>query len=442
MFEHIGGEFLGGVTSDFTNEDGIDIIKRWDRYHAWLGGRLSHNIDPYSKFTSGSIATECSSGTRDGRSSNGVNFGSQEYLNLASHPKVHEAAKRAIDAYGVHSAGSAALMGNTKLSRELEDRLAGFLGYRDCTVFPTGWGAGYGAIKTLVRPDDHIVIDVFAHACLQEAAKNATSNIHPFPHLSNEGVRRRLQRIRRDNPNAGILVVTETLFSMDSDVPNISGLQAICREHNATLFVDVAHDLGAIGPTGRGFLEMQDMLGQPDILMGSFSKTFASNGGFVACNNPSLKLALRYNCGPLTFTNAMSPVQCAIVLKCIDIIESDEGAERRSLLMDNSTYMRSQLKEVGFKVLGQPSAVIPVILGGNGLSRLMTRYTFEAGGIMNLVEYPAVSKNTCRWRLQVMALHKREHVDHFIQLAVGARSKAEAHLATLDSSLSRNAQAA
>lgn len=361
-----------------------------------------------------------------------MNFASQEYLNLASHPAVHEAAKQAIDAYGVHSAGSAALMGNTWLSRELEERLAAFLGYQDCTVFPTGWGAGYGVIKTLVRgAQDHVVIDVLAHACLQEGARSATPNVHPFRHLSNEGVRRHLERIRRDDPNAGILVATETVFSMDSDVPDLAELQVLCREYGAILLVDVAHDLGAIGPTGRGYLESQGMVGKPDVLMGSFSKAFASNGGFVACSNPGLKLALRYNCGPLTFTNALSPMQCAIVLKCLDIIESDEGAELRERLMNNIVYLRGALQSAGFKLLGRPSAIIPTVLGDNAVSRLATRYALEAGGIVNLVEFPAVPKGTSRWRLQVMALHERQHIDRFVAIATEARSKAEAHVTQL-----------
>jgi glycine C-acetyltransferase len=432
LFQHIETECLDGSTADFVDIARRDLIARWDSHRKWFDDRLVNGIDPYSKFTQSTISPEATACTRDERMFVGVNFASQEYLNLASHPGVHEAAKQAIDAYGVHSAGSAALMGNTKLSRLLEERLAAFLGYRDCTVFPTGWGAGYGVIKTLVRgAQDHVVIDMLAHACLQEGARNATPNVHSFRHLSNEGVKRHLERIRRDDLNAGILVVTETVFSMDSDVPDIAELQSLCREYGAILLVDVAHDLGAIGATGRGYLESQGMVGEPDLLMGSFSKTFASNGGFVACNNPGLKLALRYNCGPLTFTNALSPVQCAIVLKCLDIIENDEGCELRQRLMANILYMRQAMEGADFSLLGRPSAIIPTILGENALSRLMTRYTLEGGGIVNLVEYPAVSKNTCRWRLQVMALHEHRHIDRFVEIAVAARAKAKAHLAEL-----------
>ena len=349
------------TTADFE-QSGADLLGRWRPYFDWTALRSAENVLPYSKASSGRIHSSVDAILSNGTRCAGINFASQDYLNLSAHPAVHDAALKAIRTYGVHSAGSAALMGNTQLSLELEQRLAGFLGYRDCTIFPTGWGAGYGAIRTLVRPGDHIVIDVLAHACLHEGARNATGNVSTFPHCSNAAVRRRLERIRADHPEAGILVVTEGVFSMDSDVPDIAELQDICRAFGAFLLVDVAHDLGALGPTGRGVLELQDMVGKVDIVMGSFSKTFASNGGFVATNEPALKPALRYSAGPLLFSNALSPVQAAIVLAALDIVESEDGRQRRDQLMANVTTLRDGLVAEGFAILGQPSAIVPVLM--------------------------------------------------------------------------------
>ncbi|TBE77251.1 aminotransferase class I/II-fold pyridoxal phosphate-dependent enzyme [Rhizobium ruizarguesonis] len=158
-----------------------------------------------------------------------------------------------------------------------------------------------------------------------------------------------------------------------------------------------------------------------DIIMGSFSKTFGSNGGFVASNRVELKLALRYGCGPLTFTNAISPMQAAAVLSCLAIVDSPEGERRRKRLMGNVMHMRSSLQSVGFQVLGEPSAIVPVVLGSNGLSRKMTSYMLNHGAIVNLVEYPAVAKNGCRWRVQLMHNHTREQIDAFVMTAVAAR---------------------
>lgn len=434
MFEYCAAGTRSGGIADYQETSNPDLLARWHRLGEWWESRLQSDIDAYQKFTTGPIAPEVTGAYRDGRTFRGVNFASQEYLSLASHPRIAEAVRRTIEQYGVHSAGSAALMGNTVLSVGLERRLARFLGYEECTVFPIGWAAGYGVVKTLVRPKDHVVIDVLAHACLQEAANDATPNVHRFPHLSLNGVERRLRRIRSQEPDAGVLVVTETLFSMDSDIPDAAALQALCRTFGATLLVDCAHDLGAMGATGRGVLEEQGLVGQIDILMGSFSKTFASIGGFVACNNKGLKFALRGNCGPSTFTNAMTPIQATIVSTALDIIESEEGTERRERLKANVLRLRDGLRETDFRVLGQPSAIVPVVLGDTCLSRLMTRYAIADGGIVNLVEHPAVARNMCRWRLQVMADHAPKHIDRFLEIAIRARDKASAHAHWLERS--------
>ncbi|MHC2454601.1 glycine C-acetyltransferase [Rhizobium leguminosarum] len=417
-------DIFGGVTTDYYDQAVIDLPSRWKPMTGWWEARMRNGLDPYSKYTAARIDTEIVAYARNGEPFPGVNFASQDYLNLATEKRVINAATEAAERYGVHSAGSSALMGLTEITLELERKLATFLGVADATVFPTGWGAGYGLIRTLVRRHDHVIIDVLAHACLQEGADAATGNVHRFPHCSNEGVERRLARIRAENPDAGILVVTETVFSMDSDVPDIAGLQAICTHYGATLMVDVAHDLGAIGRGGRGYLEIQGALRIVDIVMGSFSKTFGSNGGFVASNRAELKLALRYGCGPLTFTNAMSPMQAAAVLSCLAIVDSPEGERRRKRLMENVMHMRSSLESAGFQILGVPSAIVPVVLGSNGLSRKMTSYMLNNGAIVNLVEYPAVPRNGCRWRVQMMHNHTLQQIDAFVMTAVAARNAA------------------
>jgi glycine C-acetyltransferase len=211
---------------------------------------------------------------------------------------------------------------------------------------------------------------------------------------------------------------------MDSDVPDLVTLQAICHRYGASLLVDVAHDLGCIGDQGGGYMELQNMTGKADIVIGSFSKSFASNGGFVASNHPALKLALRASCGPQTFSNSMSPVQASIVLACLKIIKSDEGRVRRHRLMSNIVSMRQKLEKVEFDVLGQPSPIIPIILGDSAVSRLATRFALEAGALINLVEYPAVSRNNSRWRCQMMADHRAEHIDRFVRIALASSQRA------------------
>jgi glycine C-acetyltransferase len=218
------------------------------------------------------------------------------------------------------------------------------------------------------------------------------------------------------------MVVTEGLFSMDSDTPDLVALQGLCDEFSATLMVDVAHDLGNLGRDGKGFIGDQGMLGKIDLVMGSFSKTFGSNGGFVACRNREVKEYLRFFSPPCTFSNALSPMQAATVMKAFEIIESEEGEVLRGKLMSNIVSLRRQLNEAGFEVYGDPSAIVCVKMGSEGLARLVSRLLPEAGLIANLVEFPAVPKGQARFRMQVMA----NHTDENIRSAVAALKQAYA----------------
>ncbi len=416
--------FLEGDVAQYRDVPGQCLLSRLVPHGNWSDARLSKKLEPYSKQTSGSITNRSRAFDRAGRCYQGPNFASQDYLSLAGHPRIKAAAVDAIEVSGVHSAGSAALMGLTTQTRQLEQNIADWFGMADATIFPTGWGAGYGIIKALVRPTDHVVIDMLAHACLMEGARAATGNVHSFLHLSSSGLEKKIARVREDHPEAGILVVTESLFSMDSDTPDLKAVAAIARKYRATLVVDCAHDLGCIGDDGLGHLSRQNALKDADILMGSFSKTFASNGGFVASNHPALKMALRYMCGPLTFTNAISPVQAAIVLEALNIVQSPEGLQRRQKLMHNICLLREKLTKMQFEVLGAPSPIVPIILGDSRLSRLICRFTLEGGALVNLVEYPAVSRNTCRFRLQVMADHTEQDINELCDIIFAARAKA------------------
>jgi glycine C-acetyltransferase len=211
------------------------------------------------------------------------------------------------------------------------------------------------------------------------------------------------------------MVITEGLFSMDSDTPDLSAMQELCREYNAILMVDVAHDLGSLGEDGRGHIGLQRMIGKVDLVMGSFSKTFASNGGFVACKTRAVKEYLGFYSPPCTFSNALSPVQAATVLKAFEIVDSTEGRELRSALLRNVLSLRDELRGAGFDVYGDPSAIVCVRMGSESLARLVGRRLPELGLIANLVEFPAVPKGQARFRMQVMAKHSPQNITDAVQ---------------------------
>jgi len=418
MYEVLGVapvETLTGSLREFREPRGRDLLGRVREFYDWQDLRRAHGYWPYSKSTEDAPLAICAAKDDAGRAFQGVNFASQDYLSLSSHPAIKAAAKAAVDEYGVHSAGSAAFLGNTRYSLELQRTISEFLDMEHTVLYPTGWAAGYGVIRGLVRADDHIVMDALAHNCLQDGAYAATRNVHLHSHLNLQSVRRHLNRIRnRDRENA-ILVVTEGLFSMDSDTPDIAAVQELCREFGATLLVDVAHDFGNIGEDGRGHIGLQKMIGKVDIVMGSFSKTFASNGGFVCTHSPEVREYLRYFGSSGTFSNALSPIQAAIVLKAFEIIRSDEGCALRASLMRNVLRLREGLVKAGLDIVGDPSAIVSTKVGDEALARMVSRRLPMLGVVANLVEFPAVAKGSARFRLQVMAKHTPEHIDTVVE---------------------------
>lgn len=416
---------LTGSMRDFRVPGGVDLLGRTDGFFRWQDLRRDHGLWPFSRATEDGPKTVCSAQDDRGNSMRGVNFASQDYLSLASHPAIKATAIETIERCGVHSAGSPALVGNTSYSVALERKIAEFLAMEHVVLYPTGWAAGFGVVKGLVRSADHIVMDMLSHSCLQEGAHAATQNIHLFRHLDNDYCREILAKIRaKDNEN-GILVITEGLFSMDSDTPDLAALQEICHEFNATLVVDVAHDLGCLGEDGRGHIGLQHMLGKIDIVMGSFSKTFASNGGFVASKSRAVQEYLRFYSAPATFSNALSPAQAATILKAFEIVASVEGSALRRRMLANVISLRDQLKQTGLDYYGDPSAIVCVKMGSEGLARLVSRRLIELGLIANLVEFPAVPKNAARIRMQVMANHSSKNIAQAVRILGAAKAEAE-----------------
>lgn len=223
-----------------------------------------------------------------------------------------------------------------------------------------------------------------------------------------------------------MLVVTETLFSMDADTPDVKALVELCNSFDALLMLDMAHDFGALAPGGGGHLELQDVVGQPHLVMGSFSKTFASSGGFVAGNHPALRYWLQVNSSPLTFSNGLSPLQIAAIREALRIIREPEGVELRSKLLANAIYLRTKLAESGFLCLGGPSPFVPVIVGNVSEARLIVRALSERHILVNLVEFPAVARNKTRLRIQLMAQHTVEQMDELVKGLIEAREQAKA----------------
>jgi glycine C-acetyltransferase/8-amino-7-oxononanoate synthase len=398
---------LEGSFADFVPLSGKNLELRTQRFHDWRRNRLEQGVWPFATELRSSPGPEATVIDAAGTERTGVNFASQDYLGLATHTAVRAAAIEAINQYGTHIAGAPILQGNSTLSLRLQTALAELIGFPHVVLFPTGWAAGYGVITALVRSSDHVVLDQYAHNCCVQGAMAATRNVHRARHLSTDAFLRQLRRIRATDTANAILVVTEGIFSMDGDSPDLQALQAACSEYEATLLVDVAHDLGAVGPGGTGIVGLQGLLGKVDLVIGSFSKVFAANGGFACTSSTAISEYLRAAAPSRTFSNAISPPQCAAVLKAVEIVRSAEGDLLRERLSHVAHVLRETLATSGVVCLGTPGPLVPVLLGREGVGRITAALCFDQGVFANLIEYPAVSVGACRLRMQLMATHTR-----------------------------------
>ena len=412
-----------GLASDFLEQSGRDLLGRWAGHQRFWDARREAGLDSFWRTSLDRVGPEGAVLGRDGERMAGVNFAAQDALSLASHPAIREAATAAIGRWGVHGAGTPVLQGGCVTLAALEEHLAAWLSCRDVTLFPSGWAAGFGAVRTLVRADDHVVMDVAPGTGLHEGVVGATRQIHRVSLCAATAVARRLAEIRARDVKAGILVIAEALTPMHATVPDLAALQRDCRAQGATLLVDVAQDLGAVGDGGFGFVGEQGLIGEIDILVGSFAKSFAANGGFVASSAPGLKQALRRFAGPLLFSGALSPVQAAVIDAALGVIRSREGAKRRRRLMGHATRLREALAARAFRVLGEPAPIVPVWLGPCGAARRMTRAALAGGALVNLVEHPLVGRQNARWRLQLMADHTSAQIDRLVEITVAARAQ-------------------
>ena len=406
----IPSEALTGSLCDYRDVAGIDLVGRLDHFFRWQETCRQHGL--------------CRSGSALDKSG-GANFTVDDPLNLASHPAILDAAKAAIEAHGVHAAGAPAIIGETPLSLALARAFAAFMGIEHALLFPSGWAAAFGTIKALVRPGDHVVIDGFANAALQEGAAAATRNLHLHAHLNLASVRRHLARIRgRDLENA-VLVVTESLFAMESDTPDIVALHELCREFKATLLVDCTQDVGAIGEDGRGRLGLQQMAGRVDLVVGSFAKSFAANGGFVLSNSPAVRDYLRQMSAAYAFSHALSPVDAAVALAALEVVRSAEGRQRRAALLRNATELRARLAAAGFEIAGTASPIVPVMIRDDALARLIAARLPAHHLGADLAEYPAAAKGSARLRLLVTATHAASDLERAVAALRATHAEAQ-----------------
>ncbi|MCL3883038.1 aminotransferase class I/II-fold pyridoxal phosphate-dependent enzyme [Marivita sp. GX14005] len=417
----------------YFNPKSDHILNRFDGLEGYLRRRLEAGVFSHRMQVVGDPGTRATVRDLAGREFTGINLSTVDYMGLSDHPKIKNAARRTLDTSRLHSVNTGPLLGNSPESGALETWMARHMGHEFGMLFPTGWAASFSGVAALARPGDHVLIDEYAHQSLKQGANAACDSVIKFRHLDNSEVANRLVALRKADPDAGVLVVTEGLYSMDGDAPDIRELLQICKDHRAALLVDICHDLGCTGPRGTGTLGLQGILGDPDlIVVGAFSKAFATNGGFLTTSNLGVIFAAYCFAGPYTYSTSLSPMQISIAQTGLEIAAGPEGAARRAKLEANIAATRGRAAEHGILAYGAPSPIVSLHVGSEKIARLACARAFRNGLVTTILEYPVVSRGKARFRLSMSPEHDEAVLIAAVDIIAESIDWARAYQAEID----------
>jgi 8-amino-7-oxononanoate synthase len=357
-----------------------------------------------------------------------IMLGSNNYLGLTADPRVKQAARDALETYGTGVTGSRLLNGTTPLHVELERELATWMGTGDAIVFTTGYQANVGCIGTILEPGDTVICDSGDHASILDGCRLSGARLRPFRHNQVDKLEKMLDRASCDG--GGVLVVVDGVYSMEGDLCDLPPVAELCRRFGARLMVDEAHGVGVIGARGAGACELYGLEDAVDLRMGTFSKSLASCGGFIAGPEEVIEY-LRVASRPFIFSASAVPAAVGAALAALRIIRS-EGPELFHRLLDNAAYLRRGFRDLGLVVVEPGSLpdgteattpVVPVVVGEDWQAVLLWKALFDAGVYTNVAIHPAVPPSGALLRTSLMATHERDHLDR--ALDVFARVVAE-----------------
>jgi len=352
--------------------------------------------------------TEGTEVTIDGRKL--IMIGSNNYLGLTTHPRVRQAAVEAVYKYGTSCTGSRFLNGTLHLHKQLEEELADFVGKEAALVFSTGYQTNLGTISALVGKGDVVITDKEDHASIIDSCRLAYGKMLRFRHNDMADLERVLKK--RD-PDQGKLVVVDGVFSMAGDIAPLPEIIALCKKYGARLMVDDAHSVGVLGENGRGTADHFGVTEGVDLIMGTFSKSFASLGGFIAGDEPVIHY-IQHHARSLIFSASMPAANVAACLAALEVMRTEP--ERPKRLMAIADKMRRGYQELGYNTGTSETPVIPIIIGDDIPTFMMWRALFDAGVYTNAVVPPGVPPNKSLLRTSYMATHTDEQMDRVLML--------------------------
>lgn len=337
--------------------------------------------------------------------------GSNNYLGLTAHPRVKEASMNAIKKYGTGCSGSRYLTGTVDLHIELEHKIAEFLGFESVLLFSTGYQTAIGVISTLVSKGDYIILDKENHACIVNGAMMAKGGFAEFVRYKHNDMDDLEKTLSRIPESAGKFIVTDGVFSVTGEIVDLPKLIGVAKKYGARILVDDAHAVGVIGKGGRGTPSHYGMEAETDLVMGTFSKTFSSLGGFVA-GPERVTNYLKHHSPAIIFSASPTPASCAAALVSLEILIEEPW--RVDKLISNSNKMRKGFKELGFTIVEHETAIVPVIVGDVDKAFLLWRKLFDLGVFVNAFIPPGVPPNMSMMRTSYMATHEDVHLEQIL----------------------------
>ncbi|TLU99367.1 serine palmitoyltransferase [Dyadobacter luticola] len=335
-------------------------------------------------------------------------FGSNSYLGLTSHPYIIEASQRAVQKYGTGCAGSRFLNGTLDIHEELEARLAKFVGKQDAILYSTGYQANLGALSCLTGRNDYLILDESDHASIIDGSRLSFSKVIKYAHNDMNDLRKKLSMLPAD---ADKLIATDGIFSMEGDIVNLPELNAIAAEYDATVLVDDAHSLGVIGEKGAGTASYFGLTDSTDLIMGTFSKSLASLGGFIAGDADVIDY-MKHRARSLMFSASMTPASVGSTLAALDIIESEPYHMER--LWANTRYAKELLLVNGFDLGRTESPILPLYIRDNEKTFIMTKRLQDDGIFVNPVVSPGVRPEQSLIRFSLMATHTFSQIEEAV----------------------------
>jgi 8-amino-7-oxononanoate synthase len=372
-----------------------------------------HGLNPYFRLMEGQAGpvVEMEGAER-------VMLGSNNYLGLTRDPRVKQAAADALERYGPALTGSRFLNGTLPIHLELERELAEWMGTEAALVYTTGYQANVGCLSTILSPVDTVICDSGDHASIMDGVAMSRAKVRPFRHRRLDKLESMLERAAGDG--GGVLVVVDGVYSMEGDICDVPRVAELARAHGARLMVDEAHGVGVLGARGAGACEALGVEDLVDLRMGTFSKSLASCGGFIAGSAEVVEF-LRYQSRSFMFTASAVPAAIGAALAATKICRSDEGPALFARVLENARYLRRGLSALGYDVVDTgardaageelASPVVPVLVGDDWKAALLWKALFDGGVYTNVALYPAVERGGALLRTSLMASHEQEHLD-------------------------------